>query len=651
LAVAEALQNEDVLLIEAGTGVGKSLAYLVPAALWAKQTRTPVMIATHTLHLQDQLYNQDLPFLAQAYNAWEKKTKSKSKKNLLFALIKGREHYLCSKRFKFFLDKESFTESEVFFLVKLLIWLPNTLRGEKQELSLISHEHYLWRQVNAASEMCHAAACFVDDYGCFYARAWQQALEADIVVTNQSCLLANHELASDAFPYVIIDEAHHLEQVIVDQSTLVLDEFELKTWLASLGGKEKGRWKGLLRSVGLFDQSDLSESADLLHKHIQLAIRHAKIFFKHLKGILEQSADSTVKPLYQRDLRISYQIRNQDAWFAQEEIGANLKTCLSGILDALQLILDSQKQEKKPRLDPNTIKALIKEAKAYLFVLQKTIFDQDERKEVVYLRLDPRLTSMSICCAPLQVASQVQERLLACKQSLVLTSATLSVGGDFSYALERLGLHDIAVCHLVDSPFNYRKQVQLYIPPHLPQVRDRGYDQAIAQEISKLCQLYNGRCLVLFTSYQQLKRTHQLIYQKMEKEGIQVLSQGIIGNRNKIITAFKKNSQSVILGASSFWEGVDFPGDQLKCVVIVKLPFDVPSDPVISAMLDLYENPFSEFSLPRSILRFRQGFGRLIRTTHDQGLVAILDSRIVNKSYGRDFLISLPSGLGIVESI
>jgi len=664
LAVARAFSREDVLAVEAGTGVGKSFGYLVPAALLSFAQQVPVIVATYTLHLQDQLFEKDLPLLTRVLS---------DQGELRFALLKGRDHYLCLSRLQHYLERPHLSEEDITFAVKLLVWLPHAVHGEKQELALIRNEYRLWSQVCSVPRLCGGAHCRIDGHYDFYAKAWQKARRAHIVVTNQAFLVRSRELMSGDFPYVVIDEAHHLEETITDQSTLSMDELEFKDLMTYLGRKEKGAWQGLLGSLAsLGDSVAKPEDLDEIFGSIHQGLRASKYLFASLKQLLlldsgsgdfqagetapEQQGDTEVGQ-YARNLHLTAGVREQGSWYEAERQADILKVSLEKIAGGLERILKNARKSAKNEKFTDRQTYVLGDAEntmmqtiEYRTILEQAVFHPDDQKNVCYLSLNPRYTSVELKVSPLLVGPMLSE-ILEQKKSVVMTSATLTSQWNFDFFLGRLGLADLADSCMVESPFDYPSQMELYLPPRAPLQKDRGYHTWLISEIVSLVKAFNGRTMVLFTSFSQLKAVHRDLFQMLEEGGIHVLSQGVIGSRGKVIHAFKQDPKSVILGTNSFWEGVDFPGDELKCVVIVKLPFDVPSDPIFAARSATYEDQFMEYALPRAILRFRQGFGRLIRTRSDTGVVALLDGRLTGKNYGREFLESLPGGISRISSI
>ncbi len=653
--IAGALTTDNILAIEAGTGVGKSLAYLVPAAQLALQNNTQVVIATFTLNLQDQLVDKDIPVVVKAM------AKSFADPPLSYAILKGRDHYLCSRRLKYFLKRQNLSDYEVSFAVKLLLALPRLVEGVKQEISLSRAEYRLWGQVNAASEFCYGQHCDHSESPCFYAKAWKAAKNSHLIVTNHAFLFSNQQLAGTDFPFVIIDEAHHLEDVISDQNTQEFDEFQFKEWLSGFGQKKGATYAGLLGELQVYGAATKTDNLEDL-SHISRLVQQLNKQHKHLaKFLLEilQPAGTTAglfaakkapteAPVgdWDRNKRITGAIRESGAWLEIEKLVETIAPSLVELVELLtaQLPDDQFAKTDLGRTVKEQVQSQIDQASFFRQVLQQAILTPRDNEFVTYLRLDPRLSSVAVRVVPLEAGKIFHDDFLVNKRAVILTSATL-FGSSDEYLTRQLNLVDLVTCKRIASPFDYPRQAQLYIPSDLPHHHDGEFESYLGKQLKELVKLHHGRAMVLFTSYAQLKRMHQKLLRELDEIGIEILSQGIVGSRAKIVRAFKKNPSSVIFGTNSFWEGVDFPGDELKTLVIVKLPFDVPSDPIFAARSEKFENAFTEYSLPRAVLRFKQGFGRLIRTKTDTGIVAILDKRIVGSGYGKEFLKALPEGM------
>lgn len=660
-AVGEALAREDNLCVEAGTGVGKSLAYLVPGLMFSLAREEPMVVATYSHTLQMQLMEEALPLLREAWMRWPERP-AQLPDNFRAALLKGRDNYLCTKRVEDFINRPQLGEEEMAFAVKLLLHLPRLRYGERDELPIARNEHRLWYQVSARHPFCHGTQCGGGlKFPCFYAQAWRQAEKANIVITNQANLLTSSRLSGDRFPWVVIDEAHHLEEVVTDQATVFLDEVELKEWTQQLGSKEKGRWSGLLGELSqlITRKPELEDTFAGIQREGQNLFRTSKKMFHDLKQLLidgfgsgpdlggrdrEKPDDNTT---WLTEQRITPALRGQSEWLTAEQSAESVQSALTAIRQGLEKIdstfnLPADKPLQEALLDKLTT------LKQFIAVLDDAVLSRARHDQITYLHLNPRTSTVRLNLAPLSPADPFDHLLLSHKKSVIFTSATLRSGEGFDYFTQTVGLTDRTAELSVNSPFDFVRQVQLYLPKPS---HDRSHNQGqrLIREVLGLVEHFQGRTLVLFTSYGQLRMVHEAIWQPLRAAGIETLSQGMTGSRGKILNAFRTKGRSVILGTNSFWEGVDLPGDQLCCVVLAKLPFDVPSAPVFAARSEQYDSSFHEYALPRAVLRFKQGFGRLIRTSEDRGVFAVLDDRVETKGYGRVFLEALPSGIPVVR--
>jgi len=659
--IGEALAREDNLCVEAGTGVGKSLAYLVPGLMFSLSRSEPLVVATYSHTLQMQLMEEALPLLRQAWRSWPARPAGLPD-NFRAALLKGRDNYLCTKRVEDFINRPQLGEEEMTFAVKLLLHLPRLRYGERDELPIARNEYRLWYQVSARHPFCHGTQCGGGlKVPCFYAQAWRQAEKANIVITNQANLLTSSRLSGDRFPWVVIDEAHHLEEVVTDQATVFLDEVELKEWTQQLGSKEKGRWSGLLGELSqlIIRKPELEDVFAEIQREGQNLFRTSKRLFHDFKQLLidgfgsgpdlggrdrEKPEDNTT---WLTEQRITPALRGQSEWLTAEQAAESVQGALNTIRQGLERI-DSAFTLPADKSLQEALQDKLITLKQFIAVLDDAVLSRARYDQITYLHLNPRTSTVRLNLAPLSPADPFEHLLLSHKKSVILTSATLRSGEGFDYFTQTVGLTDRTAELAVNSPFDFVRQVQLYLPKPTHD-RNQNQSQRLIREILGLAELFEGRTLVLFTSYGQLRMVHEAIWQPLRAAGIETLSQGMTGSRGKILNAFRTKGRSVILGTNSFWEGVDLPGDQLCCVVLAKLPFDVPSAPVFAARSEQYESSFHEYALPRAVLRFKQGFGRLIRTSEDRGVFAVLDDRVETKSYGRIFLEALPSGIPVVR--
>ena len=632
------------LMVEAGTGTGKSVAYLIPAIYWAVQNGQRVVISTNTINLQDQLLNKDIPTLKKILPVEFKAV-----------ALKGRSNYLCPRRLQMFRVKESLSPKEARLLSKLLVWLPSTTTGDREELFMPDYgEQALWSQVASDGNICQPRTCGADS--CFYARARRAAESAHIVIVNHALLLSDIAVDSRVIPeykYLIIDEAHHLEDNVTNQLSFEVDEKSLEQLLRELSQPLRG---GSGQRVGFIHEvarrclsavpnkakGDVTDIINQSHQRVDAAFKAVRQLFNGLGAFM---AEFTERSPYNLKVRLTDDTRGQPAWSNVELVWDSAGGSLAEVSKALG-ILYTMLTELEGYDVPNW-EELLSTLTSY-----RTRFDEirsnlqvilvaPSRERILWVEQDVNSKAVSLHNAPLHVGSLVHEHLLKPKNSVVFTSATLRTNNSFDYFQERLHLWEADEA-AVGSPFDYHRSTLLYVPTDIPECNTPGYQRAFEAALIDLARQIRGRTLVLFTAYSQLQNTARHVREPLAEAGIVVHQQGDGTGRRQMLDNFKTADQAVLLGTRSFWEGVDIPGQALSCVVIARLPFAVPSDPIVSARSETFEDAFTQYSIPEAILMFRQGFGRLIRTNTDRGVVAVFDRRIISKQYGQSFLDSLP---------
>ena len=644
-SVAEAFNKGNHLMVEAGTGTGKSLAYLIPAAQWALQNGERVLVSTNTIALQDQLINKDLPDLIEALDI-----------NLRAAVLKGRSNYLCPRKLNALRKRGPENTDELRILAKILVWLQQGGSGDRAEINLNGPiERMIWSRLSAEDEGCKLENCLRTMGGrCPFYKARVAAESAHILIVNHALLLA--DAATDnrvlpAYNYLIVDEAHHLEAATTDAMAFRLYASDIKRLVRELGSHEHG----LLGRVWAMAQdklkpSDLAQLSLNIAKMTDLSVRfdtNMSQYFKALDYVLEELREGRPLGTYPQQARILPSLRSLPMWFEVETAWDDAHATLNSLTLHLKSL-----RETMHGVDTHENEDA-EDALGALGTISQTIADIGEKVEqltmtpddeqIYWVELDPLQGRLALQSAPLHIGSLMEKHLWHEKASVVLTSATLTTHGEFDYLKRRLNAED-ADEMTVGSPFDYEHAVMLYMPTDIPEPNDSYGHQKITEDtIIRLARVTGGRMLVLFTSYAQLRKTSQAIAPALSKLDITVYEQGEGASASALLDSFKEADRAVLLGTRAFWEGVDVPGEALSALVIVKLPFDVPSDPIIAARAESFENPFAEYNLPEAILRFRQGFGRLIRTQSDRGIVVLLDKRIVSKQYGRLFLESLPN--------
>ncbi len=647
-AVAQALNRGEHLLVEAPTGVGKSLAYLIPAVHWAVQNRERVVVSTNTINLQEQLYHKDLPDLARALSLEFRAT-----------VLKGRSHYLCPSRLLSLLRRGATSPDEARVLAKVLVWRAQTNDGDGDALFLPSTvERSIWRQLSADHEGCMPDKCRHFQEGeCFFYNARRAADAAHLVIVNHALLLADIAVQNRALPeydYLIVDEAHHLEAATTDGLSFEADRHSIRRQLNEVGQIDvQGRVSGLLSEViGRCQKGNLPRevlgqvelSVGRIGMAVERALRESNAFFDRLEQFVEEHRGGR-KSQYAYRLRITPSTRVQPAWEGVEIAWDAANAPLAAIADDLERLAGSLDDlvgydvQDVEELQSQILGVARRLAEARGQVNRMiTMPDPDL---IYWVRLDPDRNRLSLHAAPLHVGPLVEEHLFNKKKAVILTSATLRTNDSFDYLRERLNAWEADEL-AVGSPFDYRNSTLVYLVNDIPEPNQQGYQQAVERGMVSLFRATQGRALALFTSYNQLRATLRAIKEPLAQSGITVQAQGEGSSRAQLLEDFRTGERRVLLGTRSFWEGVDVPGEALSCLAIAKLPFSVPNDPIFAARSETFERPFFEYAVPEAILRFLQGFGRLIRSRTDRGVVVIFDKRLLTKSYGSLFLDSLP---------
>lgn len=645
-AVASAFNESQHLLVEAGTGTGKSLAYLLPAIYFAIQNGERVVISTNTINLQEQIYDKDIPTLQEILPI-----------EFRAALLKGRSNYLCQRRLDIFRRNRQLDEKEIRLLAKVLVWLPSTMTGDRAELFLPTYaEQALWHHISAEAETCSLERCRYRQNGhCFYYRAHERAESAHLIIVNHALLLSDVAVQSRVLPsyrYLIVDEAQHLEAATTRQLSFTTDRRSLARLLDEISQGQGGDnytgylthlLKAIRRPVPEAIYATMEGSVKELRRSIEVVKRHLYNFYNELEMFLRNHASGS--QAYDKRLRLTNSLRAQPDWTNIETMGDNLCRGLYHLGERLEKLagdLTEPAEYDIPDLEDlaQDLRGLLHGVREQHEQLNAMLFEPSSQG-IYWTQLGAKTQNVSLHAAPLHVGQLVREHLFFTKESVILTSATLRTDGDFRFIKERLGAEDADEL-AVGSPFDFEHQALLYLPTNIPEPNQPQYQKALEQALIPLIRAVQGRTLVLFTSYHQLRATQRAIARPLTNADIAVFAQGGGTSRAQLLENFRTTERSVLLGTRSFWEGIDVLGPALSCLVIARLPFSVPDDPVFAARAETFDNPFNEYSVPETILRFRQGFGRLIRSTTDRGVVVMMDKRVLTKRYGAKFLSSLP---------
>lgn len=642
-AVTNALSNSRHLLVEAGTGVGKSFAYLIPAALFAIRNNTRVLVSTNTINLQDQLIRKDIPDLKAALGL-----------DLRASVLKGRANYLCPRRLENMRHFGPHDEAEMRVLAKILVWQLTDESGDRNAINLNGNvERDVWVRLSADDDACTAETCLKRTGGaCPFHRARTAAQTSHLLVVNHALLLSDVAAEGKVLPdyaNLIVDEGHHLEAATTNALSFRLTQFDLNLMVNELGGSSSGLLADVLTETReALRPSDHALLQQKVSRATDLAFRLAQLsrgFFECLAAFADAQREGEQPSSYAWQARILPSTRTlpgwdqvEIAWDAADETLTLLLNAMSEMHQTLSaLYADGLDNLEGIVSDVSTLYRRLSEAEANV----SGMISKPSPDQVYWIEVRPSGNHLSLNAAPLGVGPLIEKVLWHEKSAVIVTSATLTTHGEFQYLRNTLGADEADELQL-GSPFDYESSVLLYIANDMPEPNAQEYQQALNRTLVSAAKATGGRMLALFTSYAALKKTAQAIAGPLKQEDIEVYEQGDGASPNALLESFKASERAVLLGTRSFWEGVDVPGSALSALVITKLPFDVPTDPLIAARSETYEDPFREYYLPEAILKFRQGFGRLIRTAADRGVVAVLDRRVLTKQYGRLFLESLP---------
>jgi len=613
------------LLAEAGTGTGKTLAYLMASAYYSSQFHEKIIISTYTHNLQDQIIYKDFPLVQRLFP------------KVKISLLKGRKKYLSLQRFHLLKQRSTLENHELIAVIKILIWLNYTTTGDLDELHLQNKEITIIDDICSLPDQKPGSSKFDE----FLDRARRAAETADIVVVNHALLIQDALTDNKILPqseYLIVDEAHHLEKTTTDAMTIIISF-----------GRFMRQWESLAESMNSIHKNALTfdtEFTQLTENFATLkikALHQAEKLFDQIRDMLNQYAKIQAGMPVQLNVNISLQ--NSTEWQAIVTMLRELKNLRAELQILFQKI---QKILVHSEIEDSELPGLFNNlTDSYL---EAELIAEKYGEKINWINKGFLDESIHFHSAPLQITDSLKSFLFNFKKSVILTSATLTSFGNFNYIRSELGLGEDFNEIKLPSHFSYPDQVKIIIPEDLPEPKEPTYIEECKKIIDDVIIKNGGRALVLFTAKRELGKVFHDLAPKLKKEGINLLAQGLTGGRGKIISHFQDEPQKcAILGTNSFWEGVDLIGDVLTCVIIQKLPFDPPDDPIIQARSAKFRRPFDEYSLPRAILRFKQGFGRLIRSARDTGSVVILDSRLVQKAYGRDFIASLPEGIQIKQ--
>ena len=650
--IVKAFNDNKIAVFEAGTGVGKSYSYLIPSVLWALLNHEKVIVSTGTINLQQQLFEKDLPAVERIVG-----------KKVKYVLMKGRQNYICMRRLSDAASILDLFEGESEELKRIAEWAQNSDTGSKSDLTFMPSEN-VWSKVNSESDACMGKKCpFFGE--CFVMKVRKEAATANIIIVNHHLLFADiesrlsgagYEDAAVLPPYrrIVFDEAHGIENAATSFFSESITRFKLNKLINQMYRRRKNSESGHLCSLAILSSNEekAGEAFDLTNK-IKLALTNVEIAAKDLLF-----NDYTMR-LYEATAR------NFGPFLVA--VG-ELSRALGSFADLIKLIMDGIDEDDKDAPCYWESKIILRHLYDYVILLKNFCLWDEKKEDVFWIqkkRLPPDMVRdgsdaefVILTQTPLDISHLMNEGVFEPMSTVVCTSATLKTGRDFSYWMRRTGIslsdEERIIKGEFPSPFPYNKNMLFAVPSDAPLPDNIQFQQYIEMALPRLIDAAAGRTLVLFTSYESLKSAYQISVALLRGFSGRIMKQGDDDN-SKLLDAFKKEKESVLFATDSFWQGVDIPGESLSQVIIVKLPFTVPNDPVFVARSEAIEkrggSSFMELSVPEAVIKFRQGIGRLIRRSDDKGVVVVLDRRIYEKKYGQVFLANLPECKRVYEPI
>ena len=650
--IEKGLNEEKKTIVEAGTGTGKTLAYLIPSIEWGLTNEKKVIISTNTINLQEQLLNKDIPVVKKVLG-----------KDFKYLLVKGRGNFLCNRKlaaqaYEVRENLADYSEEQKSQFKALLKWGKETETGDKSELHF-EVSYPIWELFQSETDICAGARC-PHRAECFFGKAREKRKQADVLIANHHIFFSDLAIRKEIgfntdfsilpeYGLVVFDEAHNVEKVARDYFSYEASKYGFTKAMNQIYNpyskkKQKGQLGILIDFLKkkVFPESE--ETNKILENNVR--IEHQKLFkagrsyFDRLIEIFSKGQNGSIT------FRIKKEEEMQSVFYTMlTDVKENFVLEFNSFLKDLRRVNSVIKE-----LDDND--GIINDFIKYTERLEnfyknfKFINEVNDDEFIYWIEVNNKKSNSKLVATPLKISEELDENLYSNLKQLIFTSATIAIQNNFDYFKKSIGLEEETYDKIIASPFDYDKQMKVYIPMGLPEPNSRDFLDGIEPLIKRMIRKTKGKTFVLFTSYKALNYTYYMIRDELENEGIDFFIQGTLP-RTRLVEMYKQSRNPVLFGTDSFWEGVDVKGEQLVSVIIIKLPFKVPSDPVTEAIIETYQmqgkNPFIEYQIPESVIKFKQGIGRLIRSKEDRGIITILDNRVIKKRYGKYFLDTIPT--------
>ena len=658
--IEKSLNENKKIIVEAGTGTGKTIAYLLPTLLYALKNNLKAIISTNTINLQEQLIRKDIPLIKKIIE-----------KDFKYEIVKGKGNYLCKRKLYNLSTVETEKDTEEERIEKKQIktfvdWDKITEVGDRNELKYeVSYK--IWEKVNCESDLCNGSKCpYYND--CYFFKARKDINEADLLIVNHHMFFADLAIRQEAgfhtnysilpnYDIVVFDEAHNIEDTARNYFTYEISKFNFGRIVGNIYNnrtKIDNSNSSLIKVMRLLNERLPQEEYIKTDEFKEEMINNLNIFYEKGVEILDKIIALYLNDFRSGEIKLRIDVlknKNKQFWNELENVKNNFKDLYAKLIKKLR---EFKNYIEKFDLEENDDNGIIFDFEKYFDRLKECyenfifILNSNEEGYVYWFQIDKNRTNIKLYATPFDVSNQLNENLFDKLDKIIFTSATLAVDEKFKYFKESLGLDKIKkkiIEKIINSPFDYEKQMQVYIPEDTLEPNDIYFLDDVEEYLEKTIKATQGNCFLLFTSYSSMEYCYKKLIQHFDIFKYNFIKQGDYP-RHEMIEIYKNSENPVLFGTDSFWEGVDVQGDKLKSVIIIKLPFKVPNDPVTEAIIENIKlngkNPFNDYQVPQAVIKFKQGIGRLIRSKDDTGIITILDNRIIKKSYGKKFLKTLP---------